>query len=112
MRAIRRAVPTIIVLATLTGCDHLTKVVARSELQHQPPRPLIAGVLDLRYVENTDVAFNLLRWMPEGARRPLLVVLGALALLGLAVALWRASGRRAHRWAGAFLLAGALGNYL
>ena len=95
----------------LVGCDHATKYVAKAEFEGQPPRVMIASVLDLRNVENTDVAFSLLRWSPEGIRGPLLVVFGALAMTVLAVMLRRSASRLAR--AGIVLiLAGALGNYL
>ena len=78
-----------------------------------PPRELIDGVLDLHYVENTDVAFNLLRWVPEGIRRPALFVTGAIALLGLALFLLRHPPKRAVVSAALLLVtAGALGNYI
>jgi signal peptidase II len=100
-------------LVVLVGCDHATKFVAKAELQGHPPRQLIHGVLDLHYIENTDVAFNLLRWVPETIRRPALFVTGAIALLGLAVLLLR-RGQRSFVVQAALLLitAGALGNYL
>jgi signal peptidase II len=111
MHALRRWALVLAGVVTLVGCDHATKYAAKAELEGQPPRVLIASVLDLRYTENTDVAFSLLRWIPEGVRAPLLVVFGAVATVALIVLL-----RRSTTWlarAGvAFLLAGALGNYL
>ena len=82
-------------LTLLVGCDHVTKFAAKAELQGHHPRELIHGVLELHYVENTDVAFNLLRRcsIPEQSRRPALFVTGAIALLGLAALLSR---RRRH----------------
>lgn len=115
MNALRQAATTAALVA-LVGCDHVTKYVAKSELQDRPARDLIARMLDLRYTENTDVAFNLLRWIPEAVRRPLLIAFGALALLALAVALVRSQGPRPAPVAVtaglALILAGALGNYL
>ncbi|MFL5306082.1 MAG: signal peptidase II [Polyangia bacterium] len=97
----------------LVGCDHATKFAAKAELQGQHPRQLIHGILDLHYVENTDVAFNLLRWIPEDVRRPALFVLGAVALLGLAVVLVRRPPRRPVVRAALLLVtAGAIGNYI
>jgi signal peptidase II len=114
MSPIRKAapiLPTLAVLGTLVGCDHATKLVAKAALESAPPRAVIDSVLDLRYVENTDVAFNLLRWIPEAVRRPLLTVFGALAIAGL---LALAVSRRLAGACGAALvliLAGAFGNY-
>lgn len=70
-------------LTLLVGCDHATKFAAKSELEGHGPRSLIHGLLDLRYTENTDVAFNLLRAVPERVRAPLLVVMGAAAMIAL-----------------------------
>jgi signal peptidase II len=95
----------------LVGCDHATKWVAKSELEGQPPHQLLSGVLDLCYLENTDVAFNLLRWIPEETRAGLLLAVGAVAVLGVLAALLRSR----ERWMRVALLlvsAGAVGNYL
>src|SRR5436190_2580966 len=96
-------------LGPLVGCDHATKWAAKGVLEDQPPR-LLGWVLELRYAENTDVAFNLLRWIPESARRAVLLVFGALALAALVMAMVRAR----QPWLRAALLlvtAGAAGNY-
>jgi len=100
-------------LVLLVGCDHATKHVAKTALEGQPPRPLIHGVLELRYTENTDVAFNLLRAVPERVRSPPLVGLGGAAVLGLVG--WLMLRRRALGVASLALLlvtAGAVGNVL
>jgi signal peptidase II len=93
------------------GCDHATKYLAKTELEHQRPRELLNSVLDLRYVENTDVAFNMLRWIPVGVRGPILIAFGALAVVLLVAMLLRRSGTRATQASFVLLLAGALGNY-
>jgi signal peptidase II len=99
-------------LSFLVGCDHATKGIAKAELDGGGARELIPGVVDLRYVENTDVAFNLLRWIPETIRFPLLLVFGAIALLALGVLLFRGSREpRLRRLALVLVTAGAIGNY-
>jgi signal peptidase II len=109
--AARRALLGLLML--LVGCDHVTKIVAKSELEGERPRELIRGVLDLHYTENRDVAFNLLRWIPEGPRTKIVIVAGALALLGLAVALVRRPPRALLTRAALLLVAaGAAGNYV
>ena len=113
MRPIAHRLALVITLTLLVGCDHATKRVAKSALEGQGPRFLISGVLDLRYVENTDVAFNLLRAVPERVRGPFLVVMGAAAALGLlSVLLRRQVGLRFGRAALLLITAGAVGNYL
>jgi signal peptidase II len=94
----------------LVGCDHATKWAAKGALEDQPPRRLLGRVLELRYSENTDVAFNLLRWIPESARRYALLVFGAAALAALLVAMVRAQRPR-MRAALLLITAGAAGNY-
>ncbi len=104
---------SVALLLLLVGCDHATKLAAKAQLQDHHPRELIHGVLELRYVENTDVAFNLLRWVPEEIRRPALFVTGGVALLGLALfSLRRPPKRAAVRAALLLVTAGALGNYI
>jgi signal peptidase II len=97
--------------ALLVGCDHASKQVASSTLEGGPPHPVVGRLLDLRYVENRDAAFEVLRWLPAGVRSILLLVVGAAALVILTTLLLR---RRTFDLPGAallFLLAGAAGNY-
>lgn len=79
----RRLVSLLIPLVPLVDCDHVTKYAAKADQEGGTPQTVIGSVLDLRYVENTDVAFNLLRWIPEAVRGPLLIALGALAIVAL-----------------------------
>jgi signal peptidase II len=113
MTTAARRVGLFALLTILVGCDHVTKLAAKSGLEGSPPRDLIRGVLDLHYTENRDVAFNLLRWVPEGIRAPLLVAAGAVALLALVLVLLRRPlDRPLVRGAVLLVTAGALGNYL
>src|SRR4051794_12608060 len=112
MSALWRRMSLLAPLVALVGCDHATKYVAKIELQDRPPRHLLRPLLDLRYVENTDVAFNTLRWIPEGTRARLLLVTGALGVLLLAGLLLRWPKTKAVRASLVLILAGALGNYL
>jgi signal peptidase II len=99
-------------LAILVGCDHVTKEVAKRQLENGPPRIIVTGVMDLRYTENTDVAFNLLSWVPEATRKPLLAITGGVAVLVLGLLLFRRNGLPRGKLAVVFVAAGALGNYL
>lgn len=113
MRAITSRLAMFGSLTVLVGCDHVTKLVAKGELEGQRPHELIRGLLDLRYAENTDAAFNLLRWIPEKVRAPALIVAGAVALLVLAAALiWHRPQRSFARAALLLIAAGAVGNYV
>ncbi len=112
MKALGARLTFVLSLMLLVGCDHGTKYVAKAGLEGHHPHTLIRGVLDLQYVENTDVAFNLLRWIPERARAPLLLLAGAAGLAALAFFLLRRPPRtRAGRLALLLISAGALGNY-
>jgi signal peptidase II len=100
-------------LIFLVSCDHATKGVAKAELEGGNAHQLIRGALDFRYVENTDIAFNLLRWIPETIRAPGLLVFGAVALLALGLLLLkRRPEPRMQRMALVLVMAGAIGNYL
>jgi signal peptidase II len=113
MHRIRGRLAFVASLMLLVGCDHGTKYAAKAGLSAGPPHLLLGGVLDLRYVENTDVAFNLLRWIPEGTRMPILIATGAFALLGLLVLLLHHPPRSClPRLALLLITAGAFGNYL
>jgi signal peptidase II len=96
----------------LVGCDHVSKRVAKTELEGGPPHTLAAGILELSYAENTDSGFNLLRWVSPSVRTPLLTaaqLLGGLAFLALCL---RRRLSLAARCALLLLAAGALGNGL
>lgn len=112
MRARSRWFFVVAALVTLVGCDHATKLVAKRELENDPPHYLIGRVLDLRYVENRDIAFSALRFIPDDARRPILIVVQGAIILGLGYVLSRRRVVGAVRVALVLALAGALGNYL
>ena len=103
----------VLVLLLLVGCDHASKGVAKAELESTGAHEVIRGVVSLRYVENTDIAFNLLRWVPEAIRFPALLVTGALAILALGFLLLRARDQATVPLCALLLItAGAVGNYL
>lgn len=103
----------LVCLSFLVGCDHATKGFAKAELEGAGPRELIRGVLDFRYVENTDIAFNLLRWVPEDVRGPALLFFGAVAVLTLGFLLLRGRAEpKAYHFALVLVTAGAIGNYI
>jgi signal peptidase II len=99
-------------LTALVGCDHVTKAVAKAELEGHGPQALLGSVLELRYTENRDVGFSLLSFIPERVRFPLLLAIGAGALAVLVVVLFRRKHQPLVQVALALILGGALGNYL
>jgi signal peptidase II len=112
MQARVRLMVLVLLIGASAGCDQATKWAARSQLEGQAPRTVVAGLVDLRYHENTDSAFNLLRWMSPDARRGLLLVVGAMAMVA-GVVVWRR--HRRGRWddvAAVLILGGAIGNWV
>ncbi len=99
-------------LTLLVGCDHATKFAAKADLQGEAPRKLIAGILDLQYVENRDVAFNALRWIPETTRAPILLIVSGVASLCLCLLVLSRPWRPWTKVALVLVAAGAVGNYL
>lgn len=100
-------------LLLLVSCDHASKGVAKAELETGGPREVIRGLVSFQYVENTDVAFNVLRWVPETIRFPALLVTGAVAVAVLCFLLLRARGAACLPLVALILVtAGAVGNYL
>lgn len=98
----------------LLGCDVGTKELAARNLRGEEPVQVAGEVLELRYAENHDVGFALLRSIDEPTRYQLLLIAIPLVMLGLCVLWWRRRHEAPlleHLAFGA-LLAGALGNYL
>ncbi|MBN1611841.1 MAG: signal peptidase II [Polyangiaceae bacterium] len=104
----------ILVLVGVVGCDHAGKQLAARRLGEAQALNLIPGVLELRRVENTDTAFNLLGGVlePSGRRALILCLQGGaiVALLGLAIRRRRES-RTLERVAAGLVLGGAVGNF-
>jgi signal peptidase II len=95
----------------LVGCDHATKAAAVSQLASAPPVEIVPGVLDLSYVENRDMAFGLLRWIPPTARRIFLLATGFGLIAGFSWILLRRRPSRVEALGYATALAGGLGNH-
>lgn len=113
MRPALRFFALLLTVWLLVGCDHVSKHLARTNLADGSVVPLAGSAFDLRYTENRDIAFNLLRFMPQGARTPLILTSGALAIAALGALLfsWR-NGPRAPMFALSLVLAGAIGNFV
>ena len=90
MRApIARLLTLILLTVGLFGCDYASKFAAKATLEGAEAVPVapavLRGAVELRYVENDDVAFNALRVFGVPRSPELLVVLSSLALAGLVV---------------------------
>jgi signal peptidase II len=103
-----------LVVLLLVGCqaDQASKAWASQSLK-ESPRPVVPGLLEMRYAENRAIAFSMLRDIPEARRKPLIY---ALAGFSVACLLGYAWIRRRQGWSGqlpiALILAGAFGNLL
>ena len=101
--------------SALLGCDHATKLFAEHDLGTGRVVTVVPNLLELRYAQNHDIAFNALsRWDFPG-KSALLLGFG-LFVLAATVVMWirhrrRSSARVTVDDLGfAFVVAGALGN--
>lgn len=102
----------LVLTVVLFGCDHVTKHAAEAALSQGGPVNLVHGVLELRYAENHDTAFSLLRVLgltPVPTVLLAIAVVATLAVMGTWVATRARLGRLQHVGF-ALVLAGALGN--
>jgi signal peptidase II len=112
MKLLRLRVALVTAAVLLVGCDHGSKYVAKSALEHGPPHALMQGVFDLDYVENRDTGFGLLHKVPERIRTPLLTAVQLLSGLAFLVLGLRRNVRAMVRACLLLVSAGAIGNGL
>ncbi|WP_394830188.1 signal peptidase II [Pendulispora rubella] len=106
-----RCALSLLFAGALVGCDHATKSLAQRELQEGRIIELISGVLDLRYTENHDTAFSLLRDVSIPHKATVLSVVASVVLLGTLASWWRRRHAAASEGLGyALVAAGAVGN--
>jgi len=91
-----RLLALILLTLSLFGCDYASKFAAKATLEGAEAiavaPAVLRGAVELRYVENDDVAFNALRVFGVPRSPELLVGLASLAVAGLvvlAVMAWR-----------------------
>jgi signal peptidase II len=114
MLKVPKILPIAVVLL-LVGCDHGTKHLAKAHLEGKSAVQLVPGVFDLRYTENTDMAFSLLgSWVAPHVRHPLLVGVKFAVVSGLLAFLFlRWSRLRSWERVGALMtFAGGVGNLI
>jgi len=77
----------LVVAMSLFGCDHATKIAAKATLEKAPPMPVapnvLHGVLELRYVENDDIAFSVFRQLGIPKSSGLLIGVATVAILSI-----------------------------
>lgn len=98
----------IAVIAGVIGLDQLSKWLAVVYLQGEPSFPLWKDVLHFTYVENTGMAFGMLK-----DHRWVFMVFSTVAIIGLSIYLFRF--RPEGRWmqiAMAMIIGGGIGNMI
>ena len=93
--------------AVLLLLDQWLKRLAESRLSEQG-RPLLRGILGLRYTKNTGISFSMLGDSPAA-----MAVVSAVTALAMLAGIWlMLSGRlrAAPLWAAALIVAGGTGN--
>jgi signal peptidase II len=76
----KRLAFVIIILLACTGCDQITKNVARRELKLSAPISLLGDVIRLQYAENPGALMSLGAGLPAEVRFLFFVVLAGAAL--------------------------------
>ena len=103
----------VLLAALLAGCDHATKRAASVFLAELPPVRVVPGVFDLRYAENHDMAFSLLRGWTHPDKALLLALLPSAMLLFVALLWWRRRSAPLVEQTGyALIVGGAVGNVI
>ncbi|RME19772.1 MAG: hypothetical protein D6806_17715, partial [Deltaproteobacteria bacterium] len=104
-----------VVLAADLYTKHLAAEHLRPMLSNPVPEQRYVTVIDgffrLKYTENPGAAWGLLRWLDDGVRTPLFVVVALAAIVFLLWFLWHSPPeKRLLPVALGFILAGAAGN--
>ena len=103
----------ILTLVLCTGCDQVTKAIAKDNLISAAPISLLGGVVRIQYAENPGGMLSLGASLPEGARFLVFVVLVAIILPLTMVFALRANSINQWQLTGLSLTAaGGLGNLL
>jgi signal peptidase II len=99
-----------LLVVTLVGCDHATKVVATISLPGAS-RVIVPGLLELVYTENRNIAFSLFHQLTSPAKGPLILAMSFLAIAAIAALWWKRwrEARLVEHAAFALVVVGALG---
>jgi len=105
-----------IILLTLlvifcTSCDLSTKWLAKKHLQRSQPIQIVTNYLELRYTENSAIAFSLLQSIKPAMRKWLIYSLSIIAIVLLSILIWTVR-KDSIFWLISLLLilSGAIGN--
>jgi len=91
--------------------DLSTKWLAKQYLHQAQPIQIVENYLELRYTENTAIAFSMLHSVEPGLRKWIIYTLSSIAIVFLLVIIWKI---RRQSFLGMvslmFILSGAIGN--
>ena len=101
---------SLLLIFAAVALDQWTKHLAVTYLKGKPSYPLIPGVLEFVYVENTGATFGLMQGL-----RPLFLALAPIVSVVLLVFMYKMKQSRRFlplRICFGFIVAGALGNFI
>ncbi|HXS96032.1 MAG TPA: signal peptidase II [Candidatus Limnocylindrales bacterium] len=97
--------------AAIFALDRITKLLVDAGVSDYATYRIIPGVFDIVRSENRGVAFGILNNSASQWRTIALIVASLVAVIAIAVALWRSPAMdRVSAWALALILGGAAGN--
>lgn len=93
--------------------DLYTKWLAKKHLEYTPPKTIISNFLELRYTENTAIAFSLLHTVDHGVRKWIIYSLSFVAIFFLGILIWTVRND-SLLWLTSLMLilSGAMGNII
>jgi signal peptidase II len=94
-----------------TSCDLTTKWIAQNQLKHSAPVSVVNNYLELRYTENTAIAFSMLSSIEPDIRQWIIYSLSLVAITFLCVLIWKVRNDSMF-WLFSLMLvlSGAIGN--
>jgi signal peptidase II len=103
----------ILTIASVIGCDQLTKEIVRRTLAPYDKVPVIPGLLDITHVQNTGAAFGLLNAADFPFKAVLMIGIAGIALVAIAAyATQLGFHERLARFGLSLILGGAFGNLI
>lgn len=113
MKKIYRLLFALVLLTAVTGCDQVTKVIARDQLASSPPVSLLNGVIRLVYSQNSGAFLSLGAQLPASLRFLFFVVFAGGVLAALVAFILREEKVSLLLLTGLSLLAcGGIGNLI
>ncbi len=94
-----------------TSCDLTTKLIAKNQLKHAAPISIVNNYLELRYTENTAIAFSMLHSIEPNLRQWIIYSLSLVAISFLSILIWKVRNE-SFLWLLSLMLvlSGAIGN--